>query len=68
MARCSQGLGVITNNNAEANAALLAIQLLKRLGVVNPHLEGDSKIIIQPIMKGEAMHWKIDKIIKIISQ
>lgn len=63
LARCNQGLGVSTNNESEASIALLVILLAKRVGVVNLHLEGDSKSIIQDILKGKAIYWKIDKII-----
>ena len=35
-----------TNNMAEEQAACLAVQLGKTLGVDNIHLEGDSKVIV----------------------
>ncbi|XP_057840364.2 uncharacterized protein LOC131050196 [Cryptomeria japonica] len=66
LARCGQGVGITTNNIVEANAALLAIQMAKRLGVRYLQLESDSKIITQAITKGNAIHWKIDKLIQII--
>lgn len=42
-----------TNNEAEVQAALLAVEWGLKLGFKNLHLEGDSLIIINAIIKGE---------------
>ncbi|XP_059071740.1 uncharacterized protein LOC131869695 [Cryptomeria japonica] len=59
----AQKLSVGTNNEAEAKAAILAIRWGLKLGIQNFHLEGDSRIIINAIIKGEAQAWHLNKFI-----
>ena len=46
-----------TNMVVEMEAALLAVLLGKKLDVMHLHLEGDSKIIIDGIIKGSMQQW-----------
>ncbi|XP_057863436.1 uncharacterized protein LOC131071568 [Cryptomeria japonica] len=68
IARCSQRLGAGTNNEAEVNTTFLAVPMVRKLGVVNLHLEGDSQIIVHAILKRGADDWKIDKVIQSIKR
>lgn len=49
----AQRLGRGTNNEAEAQATLLVVEWGLKLGFSNLHLEGDSLIIINAIIKWE---------------
>lgn len=46
------GLGIMSNNRAEAYSLLLGTSILKRLGLQNPLIMGDSAIIIAAIVSG----------------
>ncbi|XP_059076296.1 uncharacterized protein LOC131875697 [Cryptomeria japonica] len=46
-----------TNNEMKAQVALLVVQWGIKLSVQNLHLEGDSQIIINTIIKGETNAW-----------
>lgn len=41
-----------TNNEAEAQEALLAVELATNMKVTKLHLEGDSQIVVQTLIKG----------------
>ncbi|XP_059068967.1 uncharacterized protein LOC131859350 [Cryptomeria japonica] len=58
-----------TNNIAEVFAALMVVKFSRQAGVSKLHLEGDSLVIIQAIMKGsiEARHLQ-NAIINIIEE
>ncbi|XP_059078060.1 uncharacterized protein LOC131876634 [Cryptomeria japonica] len=53
-----------TNNEAECQAALEAILLAKKLDVKKLHLEGDSQIVMNGIVKGRMEAWHLDKHIR----
>ena len=46
-----------TNTVTEMEAALLAVLLGKKLDVKHLHLEGDSKVIIDGIIRGSIQAW-----------
>lgn len=46
-----------SNNVAKVEAAMLAVSLGKKLDVMNLHLEGDSKFVVDAIVKGETKAW-----------
>lgn len=56
-------LPIGTNNMAETQVTMLAIQWGVKLGIQNLYLEGDSLIIINVIVKGEAQAWHLNKYI-----
>lgn len=41
-----------TNNEAEVQAALLAVELANNMNILRVHLEGDSKVVVDAIVKG----------------
>ncbi|XP_059066491.1 uncharacterized protein LOC131857784 [Cryptomeria japonica] len=55
----AQKLEEDTNNLVEASATLLAIRMCKLLGLQKLHLEGDSLIIIQALMKEGIEAWHL---------
>ena len=57
-----------TNNIAECQAALLAVQIARKEGIKKLHLEGDSLITVQAISKLNAKAWHLQPIINIIEQ
>lgn len=59
----AQRLHDITNNVAEARAALLAIQVGSKLKVTRIHIEGDSQIIANAIKNGKAKALRLESII-----
>eukprot|EP00253_Pinus_taeda_P016469 PITA_16469 len=46
------GLGIMSNNRAEAYSLLLGTSILRRLGLQNPLIMGDSAIIIAAMVSG----------------
>ena len=46
------GLGIMSNNRAEAYSLLLGTSILKRIGLQNPLIMGDSAIIIAAMVSG----------------
>ena len=57
-----------TNNIAECQAALLAVQLAIKDGIEKIHLEGDSLITVQAISKMSVNAWHLQPIINLIEQ
>lgn len=55
-----------TNNEGEVQVALWGVRMVQQLYISCLHLEGDSQIIVNAIMKGEAASWKINKYIQLI--
>lgn len=48
-----------TNNVAEAFVALMTVSFCRKIGVEKLHLEGDSLVIIQTIIKGSIEAWHL---------
>lgn len=57
-----------TNNIAECQAALLAVQIARMEGLKKIHLEGDSLITVQAIAKLSIKAWHLQPIINNIEQ
>ncbi|XP_059067669.1 uncharacterized protein LOC131858447 [Cryptomeria japonica] len=55
-----------TNNNAEVQAAMLATDLAVNMKVEKVHLEGDSQVVVNAIMKGVTPNWRLNKFITLI--
>lgn len=55
-----------TNNEVETQAALLAVELPKNMNILRVHLEGDSQVVVDAIVKGVSLSWRINKFISII--
>ncbi|XP_059073257.1 uncharacterized protein LOC131874056 [Cryptomeria japonica] len=65
----AQKLNPGTNNIVEASVALIAIRFCRKIGVIKLHLEGDSLIIIQTIMKGTIKAWHLqNSILSIVEE
>ena len=55
-----------SNNVTEVEAALIAASLGGKLDVVNLHIEGDSKLVVDAIVKGATKAWFFQNHIQII--
>lgn len=55
-----------TNNKVEVQVALLVVELAANMNVPKVHLEGDSKVVVDTIMKGVSLSWKLNKFITLI--
>lgn len=57
-----------TNNEAEAQVALMATKLAINMKVPKLHLEGDSQVVINAIAKGNTPSWKLSHWVEIIQE
>lgn len=57
-----------TNNETEAQAAIMAMELAINMKVSKLHLEGDSQVIINAIAKGNTLSWKLSHWVEIIHE
>lgn len=55
-----------TSNEAEVQVTLLAVELANNMNIPRVHLEGDSKVVVDAIVKGASPSWRLNKFISII--